>query len=141
MVTTARVGAARLGAARATALAPRHLLTLDVLGPTGLRALIDLAHRAKRDPAAFRGRLAGGQVGLIFEKPSTRTRVSFEAAAWALGMLPISLRPDELQLGRGESIGVAERTRSTGMASSVSASSPTWPSPYPIAGRSGSRSG
>ena len=43
-------------------------------------------------------------VGLIFDKPSTRTRVSFEAAAWGLGMLPIALRPDELQLGRGETI-------------------------------------
>lgn len=83
---------------------PRHFLTLAVLGPTGLRAVLDLAHRAKRDPAAFRNQLAGGQVGLLFDKPSTRTRVSFEAAAWRLGMLPIALRPDELQLGRGEPI-------------------------------------
>lgn len=112
MVTSARPTTARRTAARATALAPRHLLTLDVLGPTGLRALIDLAHRAKRDPAAFRGRLSGGQLGLIFEKPSTRTRVSFEAAAWALGMLPISLRPDELQLGRGETIADTARVLS-----------------------------
>ena len=39
-----------------------------------------------------------------FTKPSTRTRVSLEAAAWRLGMLPVMLRPDELQLGRGEPI-------------------------------------
>lgn len=83
---------------------PRHFLTLAAVGPTGLRALLDLAHRAKRDPGAFRGALAGGKVGMIFDKPSTRTRVSLEAAAWALGMLPVVLRPDELQLGRGESI-------------------------------------
>ena len=83
---------------------PRHFLTLDVLGPAGLRAVLDLAHRAKRDPAALRGQLAGGQIGLLFDKPSTRTRVSFEAAAWRLGILPIALRPDELQLGRGEPI-------------------------------------
>ncbi len=83
---------------------PHRFLTLDDLGAGGLRAVLDLAHRAKRDPAAFRGRLPSGQVGMIFDKPSTRTRVSFEAAAWALGLLPIALRPDELQLGRGETI-------------------------------------
>jgi ornithine carbamoyltransferase len=82
----------------------RHFLTLASLDPAGLRALLDLAHRAKRDPAAFRGALAGGKVGMIFDKPSTRTRVSLEAAAWALGMLPVVLRPDELQLGRGETV-------------------------------------
>jgi ornithine carbamoyltransferase len=51
-------------------------------------------------------------VGLIFDKPSTRTRVSFEAAAWGLGMLPITLRPDELQLGRGETIADTARVLS-----------------------------
>jgi ornithine carbamoyltransferase len=40
----------------------------------------------------------------FFSKPSTRTRVSLEGAAWRLGMLPVMLRPDELQLGRGEPI-------------------------------------
>ena len=40
----------------------------------------------------------------FFSKPSTRTRVSLEAAAQRLGMLPLMLRPDELQLGRGEPI-------------------------------------
>ncbi len=82
----------------------RHFLTLASVDPAGLRSLLDLAHRAKRDPAAFRGALAGGKVGMIFDKPSTRTRVSLEAAAWALGMLPVVLRPDELQLGRGETV-------------------------------------
>ncbi len=91
---------------------PRHFLTLDTLGPTGMRAVLDVAHRAKRDPSAFRGRLAGGRVGMIFDKPSTRTRVSFEAAIWGLGMLPIALRPDELQLGRGETIGDTARVLS-----------------------------
>ena len=85
-----------------TAAPPRHLLTLDELGPQGLRSLLDLTARLKRDPEPFRNRLAGGRIGMIFDKPSTRTRVSFESAAWMLGMLPIVLRPDELQLGRGE---------------------------------------
>ncbi len=81
----------------------RHFLTVDGLGPAGLRSLLDLTSRLKRDPDAFRNCLAGGRIGMIFDKPSTRTRVSFESAAWLLGMLPIVLRPDELQLGRGES--------------------------------------
>lgn len=86
------------------ATAPRHFLTIDDLGAHGLRAILDLTARLKREPDTFRGVLDGGRVGMIFDKPSTRTRVSFEAAAWHLGMLPMVLRPDELQLGRGETI-------------------------------------
>jgi ornithine carbamoyltransferase len=59
-----------------------------------------------------RDAIEGGRLGLIFDKPSTRTRVSFEAAAWGLGMLPIALRPDELQLGRGETIADTARVLS-----------------------------
>ena len=77
-------------------------LTVLSLGPERFRALLDLAHRMKGDPAPWRTALAGRKLALIFDKPSTRTRVSFEAAAWALGMLPMVLRPDELQIGRGE---------------------------------------
>jgi ornithine carbamoyltransferase len=91
---------------------PCHVLTLDELGPGGLRSLLDLTVRLKRAPDAFCNRLAGGRVGMIFDKPSTRTRVSFEAAAWMLGMLPIVLRSDELQLGRGETIADTARTLS-----------------------------
>ena len=96
-----------------TSAAPlRNFLTLDQLGPHGLRQLLDLTVRLKRDPAAFRNRLSGGRLGLLFNKPSTRTRVSFESAAWLLGMLPIVLRPDELQLGRGETVADTARTLS-----------------------------
>jgi len=91
---------------------PHHVLTLDELGAAGLRSLLDLTHRLKRDPEPFRGRLAGGRVGMIFHKPSTRTRVSFESAAWTLGMLPSVLRADELQLGRGETVADTARTLS-----------------------------
>jgi ornithine carbamoyltransferase len=91
---------------------PFHFLTLDDLAPGGMRSLLDLTGQLKREPAAFRNRLAGGRIGMIFDKPSTRTRVSFESAAWMLGMLPIVLRPDELQLGRGESIADTARALS-----------------------------
>ncbi len=95
-----------------SAAAPSDFLTLDDLGPMGLRALLNLTHRLKGKPDLIRNRLAGGRIGLIFDKPSTRTRVSFESAAWQLGMLPITLRSDELQLGRGETVADTGRTLS-----------------------------
>src|SRR5512141_3124143 len=103
----------QLAAAPPSSAAPlRSFLTLDQLGPHGLRRLLDLTARMKREPGAFRNRLAGGRLGMLFDKPSTRTRVSFESAAWMLGMLPIVLRPDELQIGRGETIADTARTLS-----------------------------
>ncbi len=95
-----------------SAASPRDFLTVEDLGPGGLRAILNLTHRLKEHPSLFRNRLAGGRIGMIFDKPSTRTRVSFEAAAWQLGMLPIALRPDELQLGRGETVADTARTLS-----------------------------
>ena len=92
--------------------APAHLLTLTDLGPVGLRELLDLARRVKSEPEAYRARLAGGRLAMIFHKRSTRTRVSFESAAWLLGVLPSVLRPDELQLGRGETVADTARTLS-----------------------------
>ena len=56
--------------------------------------------------------LAGRSVGLVFERPSTRTRVSFEVGVAELGGTPIVLRADELQLSRGESIGDVGRVLS-----------------------------
>ena len=82
----------------------RDLLSVDDLAPEELWYLLDQADEVKSDPGAFGTRLAGKQVALIFEKPSTRTRVSFEAAVTSMGGHPIVLRGDELQLGRGETI-------------------------------------
>jgi ornithine carbamoyltransferase len=82
----------------------RHFLTLDSLGGDGIRHVLDLAAEAKKRKGMTRGSLEGGRVGLIFDKPSLRTRVSFEAAIWGLGMLPMTLRSDEIQIGGRESI-------------------------------------
>ena len=90
----------------------RHLLTLDSLGRDGIRTNLELAAHLKTLKGQAREAVAGGRLGLIFDKPSTRTRVSFETAAWGLGMLPITLRPDELQLGRGETIADTARVLS-----------------------------
>jgi ornithine carbamoyltransferase len=90
----------------------RHLLTLDSLGRDGIRHNLDLAARLKSRKGIAQSALPGGRVGLIFDKPSTRTRVSFEAAAWGLGMLPMTFRGDELQMGRSESVADTARVLS-----------------------------
>jgi ornithine carbamoyltransferase len=79
-------------------------LSVDDLGVKELGELLDLAADVKERPDAFAGTLAGRSVALIFEKPSTRTRVSFEVGVSQLGATPIVLSSTELQLGRGETI-------------------------------------
>ncbi len=81
---------------------PRDLLRIGDLNRRELEHLLDLAERMKQRPLDWIDAHRGKSVACYFAKPSTRTRVSFEAAAHRLGMLPIMLRPDELQLGRGE---------------------------------------
>ncbi len=82
----------------------RDFLSIDDLSPDELAYLLDAADALKRRPEALDDALSGKQVALIFEKPSTRTRVSFEAAVTSLGGHAIVLRGDELQLGRGETV-------------------------------------
>jgi ornithine carbamoyltransferase len=82
----------------------RDYLSVDDLTPDELTELLDLAARIKADPGSFAGRLSGRNVALIFEKPSTRTRVSFEVAVERLGGHALVLSSMELQLGRGETI-------------------------------------
>ena len=81
----------------------RHFLTGAELSPAELEALLARAAELKRSPLASQA-LAGQTIALIFQAPSTRTRVSFEAGVFELGGHPMILRPDELQLSRGESV-------------------------------------
>jgi ornithine carbamoyltransferase len=92
---------------------PEDLLEIRDLERDSLFALLDLAARMKERPHGFVEALRGDTVVCYFEKPSTRTRVSFAAAAERLGMLPLLVRPDELQLGRGETIEDTARTLSS----------------------------
>ena len=85
-------------------MAKRDLLSIAELSGDELLALLDDADRMKAEPRRSTTTIAGRQVALIFEKPSTRTRVSFEAAVTSMGGHAIVLRGDELQLGRGETI-------------------------------------
>ncbi len=85
-------------------MAKRDFLSLADLSSDELTALLDAADNMKAKPTAGAKKLAGRSVVLIFEKPSTRTRVSFEVAVTSMGGHPVVLRGDELQLGRGETI-------------------------------------
>jgi len=80
---------------------PRHLLTGAELDRASLGALLDRALELKAAPRSSSA-LAGRTVALIFEKPSTRTRVSFEVGIVELGGHPLLLRGEEMQLARGE---------------------------------------
>ena len=91
----------------------RNFLTGEELSAEELGSLLDRAAELKRDrPAAGSDSLAGRSVALVFERPSTRTRVSFEVGVAELGGNPIVLRADEMQLSRGESPGDTARVLS-----------------------------
>ncbi len=89
----------------------RHLLTGTELDRDALLALLDRADALKAAPLSSRA-LEGRSIALIFERHSTRTRLSFEAGVFELGGRPIVLRRDELQLARGESVADTARVLS-----------------------------
>jgi ornithine carbamoyltransferase len=84
----------------------KHFLTGEELSRTELTGLLDRAAELKQGRERGEGKesLGGRSVALVFEKPSTRTRISFEVGVAELGGTPVVLRGDELQLTRGESI-------------------------------------
>jgi ornithine carbamoyltransferase len=81
----------------------RHFLTGRELDASELAALLGRALELKAAPRSSLA-LAERCVGLVFEKPSTRTRVSFEVGVVELGGHPLILRGDELQIARGEAL-------------------------------------
>src|SRR6204780_1526537 len=82
---------------------PHHFLPGAELSAEQLSALLDRALELKAAPLSSRA-LAGRSVALIFQKPSTRTRISFEVGVHELGGAPVVLRSDEMQLSRGEAL-------------------------------------
>src|SRR5215831_10386376 len=72
--------------------------------PAEISGLLELAARVKRDPWRYRQALSGKTLAMIFEKSSTRTRVSFEAGMFQLGGLAMFLSSRDLQLGRRETV-------------------------------------
>lgn len=95
-------------------MSPKHFLDIDSLDAATLRAIIDTAAAMKKSgkvPKAL-GLKSGAVLAMIFEKPSTRTRVSFEVAIHQLGGTSIVLSPQDMQLGRGESVADTSRVLS-----------------------------
>jgi ornithine carbamoyltransferase len=95
----------------------RHFLDLDEIDAKALRRIIDAAHAmkkaGKRVPVKLRPKgIKDDVLVMIFEKPSTRTRVSFDVAMRQLGGQTIMLNQNDLQLGRGESIADTARVLS-----------------------------
>ena len=90
----------------------RHFLDIAALPPEELRGILDHARATKGDPAALGRPLAGRVLAMIFEKPSTRTRVSFDVAMRQLGGETLFLSGSEMQLGRAETIADTARVLS-----------------------------
>ena len=99
--------------ATATTTTPSNLLRIADLSATQLHALLDLADEMKSGPTWWAAPRTATAIACLFDNPSTRTRVAFEVAAHRLGMLPIILRGDELQLGRGEPLADTARVLSS----------------------------
>ena len=90
----------------------QHLVTLTTYSRADIHEIFDLAARMKADPAKFRETLRGKSLAMIFEKPSTRTRVSFEVGMFQLGGHALHLNATEIQLRRGESVADTARVLS-----------------------------
>lgn len=82
----------------------RDFLTIRSLHRDELHALLDVAADLKARPSAYAHLLAGQTLAMVFEKPSLRTRVSFDVAAYQLGAHAIYLSPQEIGLGSREPI-------------------------------------
>ena len=90
----------------------RDFITLWDLSAEETDRIIARAIGLKAGRDAGKCPLIGRSIGLLFEKPSTRTRVSFEVGIYQLGGQPIAMNPSELQLGRGETMADTARTLS-----------------------------
>lgn len=90
----------------------RDFLTIWDLSSGEIEGLLKRAVELKSGKDASACPLLGRSVGLLFEKPSTRTRVSFEAGIYQLGGQPITMNSSDLQLGRGETLSDTARTLS-----------------------------
>ena len=80
------------------------LLSINDITPRGIISLIQETDKIKKNPGDYSKKLSGKIMLLLFEKPSTRTRISFETAIIQLGGNGIDLNESMMQLGRGETI-------------------------------------
>lgn len=91
---------------------PKDVLAINDLSRTQIVELFMLTQQIKSDPAEFALAAQGKVLGMLFRKPSTRTRVSFQVGIYQLGGTGMLFRPDDMQLGRGETIADTARVLS-----------------------------
>jgi ornithine carbamoyltransferase len=82
----------------------KHLLSLREYSRAEIEEIFELARKVKARPADYRDALKGKSLGMIFQKPSTRTRVSFEVGMFQLGGLALFLGSESIQIQRGETV-------------------------------------
>ena len=80
----------------------KDFITIKDLSSREIEGIFSLASKAKEDPEKFSSKLKGKALGLIFQKPSNRTRVSLEVGMYQLGGHSIYLGPDDIKLGARE---------------------------------------
>ena len=93
-------------------MAQRHFLSLKDWSRDELELLFEQAAAIKANPDAYASALAGQSLAMIFQKPSTRTRVSFEVGMYQLGGRALFLGADDIQLNRGETLADTARVLS-----------------------------
>jgi len=90
----------------------KHFLSAAGWSGSDLERVFQTTARIKGQPAKYRSSLRGKTVAMIFQKPSTRTRVCFETGIFQMGGYSLYLAPNDLQLGRGETVGDTSRVLS-----------------------------
>jgi ornithine carbamoyltransferase len=92
--------------------AMKHFLSLKDVNPDEMREIFRLSADVKKNPGKYSSALAGKTLGMIFQKASTRTRVSFEVGMYQLGGHALFLSSNDIQIGRGETIADTARVLS-----------------------------
>jgi len=90
----------------------KHFLSLKDVSPAQMEQIFRLSKDVKRHPKKYSKALAGKTLGMIFQKSSTRTRVSFEVGMFQLGGHALFLSSADIQIGRGETIADTSRVLS-----------------------------
>jgi ornithine carbamoyltransferase len=90
----------------------KHFLSLKDVSPEEMNRLFDLSADVKKNPDKYSKSLNGKTLGMIFQKSSTRTRVSFEVGMYQLGGHALFLSSSDIQIGRGETIADTSRVLS-----------------------------
>lgn len=91
----------------------RHILTLGELTRDEIFSILSKAKEIKKNPSVFSDKLKGKSIAILFSKPSTRTRVSFESGIAQLGGTPIYLSSHDVQISRGETFADTARVLSS----------------------------